>query len=126
MSFFDFVKNVFPEHFCKIKQLNVKFSTRKHNLAIEETNYGVNLCQNWKSFLNGILNVLSQCCSAAEDTYTGDKVAIKKLSRPFQSKVHAKRSYRELKLLRHMEHENVLDLLDVFTPDSGIDTITDV
>lgn len=44
---------------------------------------------------------------AALDTQTGEKVAIKKLSRPFQSPVHAKRTYRELKLLRHMKHENV-------------------
>lgn len=34
-------------------------------------------------------------------------MAIKKLSRPFQSEVFAKRAYRELRLLRHMQHENV-------------------
>ncbi|VDP11437.1 unnamed protein product, partial [Soboliphyme baturini] len=47
---------------------------------------------------------------AAIDTVTNEKIAIKKLSRPFQSPVHAKRTYRELKLLRHMTHENVLSL----------------
>lgn len=41
---------------------------------------------------------------------TGLKVAVKKLSRPFQSIVHAKRTYRELQLLKHMKHENVSDL----------------
>ncbi len=35
------------------------------------------------------------------------KVAIKKLARPFQSKIHAKRTYRELRMLKHMNHENV-------------------
>jgi serine/threonine protein kinase len=35
------------------------------------------------------------------------KVAIKKLARPFQSAVHAKRTYRELRMLKHMNHENV-------------------
>lgn len=44
------------------------------------------------------------------------KVAIKKLARPFQSAVHAKRTYRELRLLKHMDHENVIGLLDVFHP----------
>lgn len=34
-------------------------------------------------------------------------MAIKKLSRPFQSEVFAKRAYRELLLLKHMQHENV-------------------
>ena len=51
--------------------------------------------------------------ASAEDTDhrgadgTCQKVAIKKLSRPFQSAVHAKRTFRELKLLKHMQHENV-------------------
>lgn len=48
------------------------------------------------------------------DTKTKNRVAIKKLARPFQSAIHAKRTYRELKLLKHMRHENVIGLLDVF------------
>lgn len=36
-----------------------------------------------------------------------EKVAIKKLARPFQSATHAKRVYRELRMLKHMNHENV-------------------
>lgn len=54
--------------------------------------------------------------SSAVDTKTNNRVAIKKLARPFQSAVHAKRTYRELKLLKHMRHENVIGLLDVFYP----------
>ncbi|XP_072336446.1 mitogen-activated protein kinase 12-like isoform X4 [Scyliorhinus torazame] len=46
-------------------------------------------------------------CSAM-DRRTGNKVAIKKLYRPFQSEIFAKRAYRELKLLKHMKHENDL------------------
>ncbi|XP_015505982.1 mitogen-activated protein kinase 13 isoform X3 [Parus major] len=53
-------------------------------------------------------------CSAI-DKKTGEKVAIKKLCRPFQSEIFAKRAYRELMLLKHMQHENVIGLLDVFT-----------
>ncbi|EDO46881.1 predicted protein [Nematostella vectensis] len=53
-------------------------------------------------------------------------VAIKKLSRPFQSTMHAKRTYRELKLLRHMRHENVISLLDVFTTASAFEHFQDV
>ncbi|XP_031751532.1 mitogen-activated protein kinase 13 isoform X1 [Xenopus tropicalis] len=53
-------------------------------------------------------------CSAI-DLKTGEKVAIKKLSRPFQSEIFAKRAFRELTLLKHMNHENVIGLLDVFT-----------
>nr|XP_026269316.1 mitogen-activated protein kinase 12 isoform X4 [Urocitellus parryii] len=63
-------------------------------------------------------------CSAV-DSRTGTKVAIKKLYRPFQSELFAKRAYRELRLLKHMRHENVIGLLDVFTPDETLDDFTD-
>ncbi|XP_037540946.1 STKc_p38 domain-containing protein [Nematolebias whitei] len=59
-------------------------------------------------------------CSAIEQK-TKEKVAIKKLYRPFQSLIHAKRAYRELRLLRHIQHENVISLLDVFTPDATLE-----
>ncbi|XP_013875318.1 mitogen-activated protein kinase 12 [Austrofundulus limnaeus] len=59
-------------------------------------------------------------CSAI-DQRTKEKVAIKKLYRPFQSLILAKRAYRELRLLRHIQHENVICLLDVFTPDSTLE-----
>ncbi|XP_078276841.1 mitogen-activated protein kinase 14B isoform X3 [Rhinoraja longicauda] len=63
-------------------------------------------------------------CSAT-DRRTGLKVAIKKLYRPFQSETFAKRAYRELKLLKHMKHENVIGLIDVFTPAVTLDEFHD-
>uniref|UniRef100_A0A8C6VTA3 mitogen-activated protein kinase n=1 Tax=Naja naja TaxID=35670 RepID=A0A8C6VTA3_NAJNA len=63
-------------------------------------------------------------CSAI-DQKSGSKVAIKKLYRPFQSELFAKRAYRELRLLKHMKHENVIGLLDVFTPDPSLDKFND-
>jgi serine/threonine protein kinase len=45
--------------------------------------------------------------SSAFDNVRQIKVAIKKLSRPFQSSIHAKRAYREIRMLKHMHHENV-------------------
>ncbi|XP_028824356.1 mitogen-activated protein kinase 12-like [Denticeps clupeoides] len=59
-------------------------------------------------------------CSAV-DQKTKEKVAIKKLYRPFQSLILAKRAYRELRLLRHIQHENVISLLNVFTPDTELE-----
>ena len=41
------------------------------------------------------------------DTKYKVRVALKKLARPFQSAVHALRTYRELRYLKHMKHENV-------------------
>ena len=53
-----------------------------------------------------------QVCSADDTSVQGSdgkflRVAIKKISRPFQSAIHAKRTYRELRMLKHMNHENV-------------------
>lgn len=45
-------------------------------------------------------------------------MAIKKLYRPFQSELFAKRAYRELRLLKHMRHENVSP-----TPAPGADIV---
>uniref|UniRef100_A0A673H4H7 mitogen-activated protein kinase n=1 Tax=Sinocyclocheilus rhinocerous TaxID=307959 RepID=A0A673H4H7_9TELE len=63
-------------------------------------------------------------CSA-NDHKTGVRVAIKKLHRPFQSRLFAKRAYRELRLLKHMKHENVIGLLDVFTSEILLDRFQD-
>lgn len=76
---------------------------------------------------------------------------MKKLSRPFQSLIHARRTYRELRLLKHLKHENVswdstrgraggpgpdrppdasprqvIGLLDVFTPATSIEDFSEV
>lgn len=69
-----------------------------------------------------------QVCSATDDLMTHEtpKTAIKKLARPFQSAIHAKRTYRELRMLKHMKHENIIGLLDVFTPAQSINDFNDV
>lgn len=46
-------------------------------------------------------------CSAAYDAVLDRNVAIKKLSRPFQNQTHAKRAYRELVLMKCVNHKNV-------------------
>ncbi len=48
--------------------------------------------------------------SSALDTVLGIPVAVKKLSRPFQNQTHAKRAYRELVLLKCVNHKNVRPL----------------
>lgn len=69
-----------------------------------------------------------QVCSAADgdENKQNAKVAIKKLARPFQSAIHAKRTYRELRMLKHMRHENIIGLLDVFTPAKSLAEFNDV
>lgn len=45
--------------------------------------------------------------SSAYDQILERNVAIKKLSRPFQNQTHAKRAYRELVLMKYVNHKNV-------------------
>lgn len=66
-----------------------------------------------------------QVCSAFDTKYNM-KVAIKKLARPFQSAIHAKRTYREVRMLKHMNHENIIGLMDIFTPNKGLSDFQDV
>lgn len=64
-------------------------------------------------------------CSA-EDLILKKRVAIKKLSRPFQNQLHAKRAFRELKLMRLVNHPNIIGLLNVFTPQKTLQDFSDV
>jgi len=45
-------------------------------------------------------------------------VAIKKIERAFEHKVFAQRTLRELKIMRLLEHENILSIKSVLQPDS--------
>uniref|UniRef100_A0A668T156 Stress-activated protein kinase JNK n=1 Tax=Oreochromis aureus TaxID=47969 RepID=A0A668T156_OREAU len=64
-------------------------------------------------------------CSAY-DQILERNVAIKKLSRPFQNQTHAKRAYRELVLMKCVNHKNIIGLLNVFTPQKSLEEFQDV
>lgn len=63
---------------------------------------------------------------AAKDNRTGRKVAIKKIPRAFDDLTIAKRTYRELKILRHLRHDNIISILDVMEPPDNESTLHDV
>ncbi|XP_062316359.1 STKc_p38 domain-containing protein isoform X1 [Osmerus eperlanus] len=89
-----------------------------HRLEIQKTTWEVpDRYSALKSVGSGAYGTV---CSSV-DQRSQEKVAIKKLYRPFQSLIHAKRAYRELRLLRHIQHDNVICLLDVFTPDCSLE-----
>ena len=64
-------------------------------------------------------------CSA-DDAQSGQKVAIKKLSQPFATNIHAKRAYREIKLLKHVSHDNIIQLCDIFTKAQSAEELDEV
>uniref|UniRef100_A0A8R1I8S4 mitogen-activated protein kinase n=1 Tax=Caenorhabditis japonica TaxID=281687 RepID=A0A8R1I8S4_CAEJA len=48
-------------------------------------------------------------------------VAIKKMREPFYDPLHARRIFREIKLLQLMRHDNIICALDIYTPDEEND-----
>lgn len=54
-------------------------------------------------------------CSA-KNQVTGEKVAIKKIGNAFENLTDARRTLREIKLLRHLHHENIIAVRDVLMP----------
>lgn len=56
-------------------------------------------------------------CSAL-DNLTQEKVAIKKITKAFDHLTDTKRTLREIKILRHFSHENVIQIKDILRPQS--------
>ncbi|KAG6636726.1 hypothetical protein CIPAW_11G130900 [Carya illinoinensis] len=54
------------------------------------------------------------CAAVNSDTH--QEVAIKKIGNAFDNIIDAKRTLREIKLLSHMNHENVISIKDVIRP----------
>jgi mitogen-activated protein kinase 1/3 len=55
---------------------------------------------------------------------SGQKVAIKKIT-PFDHSMFCLRTLREMKLLRHFNHENIISILDIQKPER-YETFTEV
>ena len=56
-----------------------------------------------------------------------DKVAIKKIQKAFENDTDARRTLREVTLLRQLHHENIVKLVDIMKPESeDRDTFKDV
>ena len=53
-------------------------------------------------------------------------MAIKKLLRPFDSKRFANLAFRELHILKHVNHENIIQLLDTFTSATKAEDMQDM
>eukprot|EP00457_Paulinella_chromatophora_P006485 gb/GEZN01006503.1/.p1 GENE.gb/GEZN01006503.1/~~gb/GEZN01006503.1/.p1 ORF type:complete len:437 (+),score=61.39 gb/GEZN01006503.1/:47-1357(+) len=58
-------------------------------------------------------------CSAFDRSRGNRKIAIKKIPNAFEDLVDAKRILREVKLLRHFKHPNVVGLRDLIPPPAG-------
>lgn len=64
---------------------------------------------------------------SAHDTHLNTRVAIKMVPKAFQDEIDAKRILREIKLLKHLKHENIVGIVDMMPPMMRyVDDFTDV
>lgn len=63
-------------------------------------------------------------CSA-KDSKSGHKRAIKKITQAFENSTDARRTLREIMLLQHLKHENIIALVDMMRP-AHIEEFNDV
>ncbi|XP_022107362.1 mitogen-activated protein kinase 7-like isoform X2 [Acanthaster planci] len=64
-------------------------------------------------------------CSAVHKK-SSEKVAIKKIPNAFEELTTAKRTYRELKIMRHFRHENVIGIREILMPRESLSDFRDV
>ena len=55
---------------------------------------------------------------SAQDSQTGETVAIKKIEKAFEHSTYTKRTLRELKIMRLLEHENIIRIKNIQLPRS--------
>jgi mitogen-activated protein kinase 1/3 len=63
---------------------------------------------------------------SALDQESGECVAIKKIGRAFEDAVDAKRILREISLMKKMDHENVVRVIDIVPPPPNAEEFEDV
>ncbi|XP_045574732.1 mitogen-activated protein kinase 8 isoform X1 [Salmo salar] len=94
-----------------------------YSLDVGDSTFTVLKCyQNLRPIGSGAQGIV---CSAYDHNLERN-VAIKKLSRPFQNQTHAKRAYRELVLMKCVNHKNIIGLLNVFSPQKSLEEFADV
>lgn len=88
--------------------------SRKTAFPVRGTTFRVDPRYTYEKSLGG--GAYGVVCSA-RDQRTGNRVAIKKIGGLFDDLTDAKRILREVRLLRSMEHENVLKIVDIDEPE---------
>eukprot|EP00164_Ancoracysta_twista_P000566 GFYU01000750.1.p1 GENE.GFYU01000750.1~~GFYU01000750.1.p1 ORF type:complete len:384 (+),score=99.85 GFYU01000750.1:40-1152(+) len=87
-----------------------------HSFTVQGTNFLVDdRYEPIKAVGSGAYGIV---CSAKDKENPNEKVAIKKITRAFIDVIDAKRTLREIKLLKHFEHENIIAIKNLGRPPS--------
>ncbi|KAF3006404.1 MAPK protein hog1 [Penicillium rubens] len=70
---------------------------------------------------------VSGAVCSARDQIGQQPVAVKKLSEPLKTAGNARHIFKEIQLLKHLKHENIINLVDIFiSPSEDIYLVTDL
>lgn len=64
-------------------------------------------------------------CSAVQRR-TGEKVAIKKIPKIFEQMIVAMRTYREIRILKHFRHNNIISIREIIRPKEDLPMFQDI
>lgn len=93
-------------------------TSNTHSFKVRDDRWTVPTWYRNFSFL--VADVSSVLCNAEDKRKEpATTVTVKKLYHPFHTENRAKAAFRELILLRGLRHENIISLLDVFSPDTS-------
>ncbi|CAB4057528.1 JNK [Lepeophtheirus salmonis] len=112
------------DKFIMAINVNLNYPSLEMFLIILNMSRMISLLKNNLSNLQSLL--LKDLCVLHSIISRIKNVAIKKLSRPFQNVTHAKRAYREFKLMKLVNHKNIIGLLNAFTPQKTLEEFLDL
>lgn len=101
----------------KKRKKKLKFNKNTHlfvDVSLKATKFTVDKRYNFIKMMGG--GAYGVVCSAL-DQKTNTKVAIKKIGNAFEDLIDAKRIYREIVLLKFINHPNIINLLDIDIPE---------
>jgi len=106
----------------KVNSLNLALSRSNIHGATFEVprNYSVN-----EAVGQGAYGVVCSAVYLGQGGEENRPVAIKKIENAFEHLTYAKRTLRELRILRHLHHENLIDASYVYLPGS-VDSFNDL
>lgn len=97
--------------YCKTQIFGNKYEVRYKYTYIQPLGFASG------GILCSALHLLNNHIITSESRITPE-VIIKQIQKPFLTPELAKRTYRELKLLKHFKHDNLITLLDIYLPPS--------
>ncbi|CAK9091263.1 unnamed protein product [Durusdinium trenchii] len=94
--------------------LNASRGELHRKLAEVQVDWSEVICK--KEYLLVVGSGAYGCVASFKDKRSGETMAVKKITNAFDDLVDGKRILREVKLLRQLDHDNIIRILDMYPP----------